>query len=421
MRYNRKSGRATASFITRFCERNAMPLVTSEKIEEWIKEAEARPWSARLIVEFIGRRLMELSNRNEALVEENIALQAGKRVEEYEQRIAHLEYQLELLKRQFGEGLIEVAGQADSGAAVPSPVVEKISLLAFNAQGRVLRLEVGKDELQGNEPIARLQGNLAPAGEPLRLLVAPSSEELLFVFTTGRVAVVPVRNIVSAGDVDAFDIGKAVIPDEPRAGETLACVAPISKIALADFFLQASRRGYLKKINASMSQSILANHYIGVGVKQAPDKTFSLSLGKKDDRWVLVTKDGYLQCLEVRSLPVSVDEAVRLEPKDHLAAAFVARAGQSVLAMTQVGKVIHLGVDTLEPATSFRVRGQALYSGKRSESGVRVVGAGAASETDWSAVLHRDGRLTLHSVRDLTGAGAVTVQDDLLTFVTFVV
>ena len=74
----------------------------ASKIEEWMKEAEERPESAATIVRLAVRRLRELSERNEQLLAENIALQNGSRVEEYQKRIVHLEYQLDLLKQRFG-------------------------------------------------------------------------------------------------------------------------------------------------------------------------------------------------------------------------------------------------------------------------------------------------------------------------------
>src|SRR5512133_4191717 len=81
----------------------------THKIEEWMKEAEARPESAVTIVRLIARRLGELTARNEELLAENIALQNGTRVEEYQKRIAHLEYQLDLLKRRFGADELTLA------------------------------------------------------------------------------------------------------------------------------------------------------------------------------------------------------------------------------------------------------------------------------------------------------------------------
>jgi predicted RNase H-like nuclease (RuvC/YqgF family) len=81
----------------------------NKKIDEWMKEAEERPESAVTIVKLIARRLRELTERNEELLAENIALQNGTRVEEYQKRIAHLEYQLDLLKRRFGVDDISAA------------------------------------------------------------------------------------------------------------------------------------------------------------------------------------------------------------------------------------------------------------------------------------------------------------------------
>src|SRR5512141_3061249 len=112
----------------------------SHKIDEWMKEAEARPETAVMIVRLVAKRLNELTARNEELLAENIALQNGTRVEEYQKRIAHLEYQLDLLKRRFG---------ADESplAELPTASVETstFSLLLYNSYGRILRLELTSD------------------------------------------------------------------------------------------------------------------------------------------------------------------------------------------------------------------------------------------------------------------------------------
>ena len=112
----------------------------SHKIDEWMKEAETRPESAVTIVKLIARRLHELTERNEELLTENIALQNGTRVEEYQKRIAHLEYQLDLLKRRFG-------GDGSLLAELPVNVEETstLSLLVYNTYGRVLRIELDSD------------------------------------------------------------------------------------------------------------------------------------------------------------------------------------------------------------------------------------------------------------------------------------
>ena len=76
--------------------------MTLPKIDEWIQEVEARPGSAVAILKLIAGRLRDLSTRNEELLAENISLQDGSRVEDYKRRIAHLEFQLDLLKRRYG-------------------------------------------------------------------------------------------------------------------------------------------------------------------------------------------------------------------------------------------------------------------------------------------------------------------------------
>jgi hypothetical protein len=53
----------------------------SHKIDEWMKEAEARPESAVTIVKLVSKRLRELTERNEELLTENIAAN-GTRAEE---------------------------------------------------------------------------------------------------------------------------------------------------------------------------------------------------------------------------------------------------------------------------------------------------------------------------------------------------
>ena len=77
-------------------------MITPGQVEEWIREIKERPESAALILRQISKRLSELADSNEQLRAENISLQTGKKVQEYESRISNLEYQLEMLKRQVG-------------------------------------------------------------------------------------------------------------------------------------------------------------------------------------------------------------------------------------------------------------------------------------------------------------------------------
>src|SRR5215510_296913 len=134
------------------------------KIEEWMKEAEERPESAVTIVRLIARRLRELSERDEELLAENIALQNGTRVEEYQKRIAHLEYQLDLLKRRFG---------VDEGTLVELPTrsaeSSTLNLLVYNAHGRIFRLELNSEVKE----LGRIASDLATDLEPPRILAVP--------------------------------------------------------------------------------------------------------------------------------------------------------------------------------------------------------------------------------------------------------
>ncbi len=220
----------------------------SQKIDEWMKEAEARPESAVMIVKLVAKRLRELTERNEELLTENIALQNGTRVEDYQKRIAHLEYQLDLLKRRFG-------GDESLLAELPTASIESstLSLLMYNNYGRVFRIEVDADvEIPGRVVDETLQSSEQP-----RLLAVPSNEEALLLFTSGRVSTCAVSSIPVVECGGAWTWNEAALPDEPRTGEFLACVMPISRLPLSEFFLQVSRRGCVKKTLSSMAQSVL--------------------------------------------------------------------------------------------------------------------------------------------------------------------
>jgi DNA gyrase/topoisomerase IV subunit A len=417
-----------------------VPLITPEKISEWMKEVEERPESAQLIVQQIANRLSELISVNETLLEENIALKIGERVEEYEKRIAHLEYQLNLLKRQFGEGalddalidkalpdeaLVDVTLTTADRTAV-SPALETISVLVYNPKGRVLRLVLSPETLEDGCLLGHFQEELAPGGEPPRILVTPSTEELLFVYTTGRVTTRPVTYISPVPpDTQGVEMGgvmdweRAPIPEEPPPGEELACLVPISKMALAEVFLQVSRRGCVKKILISMAESILSNQFIGRGVKQQADQILDLILCGKDDQVVLISQEGYLLRIKVSMLSYSIEDAMRLGLTDHLVAAFEIGSGRSILVMTQVGKVIHRMEEGLKTVKALPVKGHPVYSAARRKGGVRVVGAAAVSDRDWGLALHQDGQLTCHSVRHILDTGMVPVEGELLAFTTY--
>ncbi len=378
----------------------------SHKIEEWMKEAEARPESAVTIVKLVARRLNELTTRNEELLTENIALQNGTRVEEYQKRIAHLEYQLDLLKRRFG---------AEDTSFVELPVnnveASTLSLLIYNTYGRILRIELNSDI----RSLGRIVDETLPNNEQPRLLAIPSNEEVLLLFTSGRVSTCAVGNITTVDLNSDWTWDNAALPDEPRAGEFLACVMPISHLPLSESFLQVSRRGCVKKTMTSLAQSILGNHYLGKGTLQKSDQPFDVTLCVKKDRYTFVSFEGKLIALDADELSYSAEDRIKMTASDYVIASFVPRTDESMLFVTQTGKVILREYESLELSKSSLAKGQALISPTKLEQGVRFIGAASVRDKDWMAVLDAKGNLRLHVVESITGSGSIEADGVILS------
>lgn len=371
-----------------------------------MKEAEARPESAVTIVKLVARRLNELTTRNEELLTENIALQNGTRVEEYQKRIAHLEYQLDMLKRRFG---------ADETALAELPVnnVEEstLNLLIYNTYGRILRMELNSEaQLLGRIAEETLQNSEQP-----RLLAVSSNEELLLLFTSGRVSTCAVSDIATVNLNSEWTWDKSALPDEPRAGEFLACVMPVSHLPLSEFFLQVSRRGCVKKTMLSMAQSILGNHYIGKGTLQKSDQPFDVGLCSKKDLYAFVTFEGKLIGLGVDELSYSAEDRIKMTTSDYVIASFVPHMDESMLFVTQTGKVIHREVEGLELSKSPLAKGQALISPTKLEQGVRFIGAASVRDRDRIAVLDSKGNLKVHLAESVTGSGSIEAEGLILS------
>lgn len=367
----------------------------SDKIDEWIQEAETRPASALMILKLVANRLRDLSERNEQLLTENIALQDGTRAQEAQKRIAHLEYQLELLKRRLGGDPAALLEQPEQ-TAVPA-------LLIYNAQGRILRIDM--DSAQA--AIKPITGKLTPDGEAPRILSVAAHEEVLLLFTSGRISTRAVSEIRAVASAQDCSWEQAALPDEPHAGERLACLMPLSRLAISDFFLQGSRRGCIKKTPASLAQSVLDNHYLGRGALQKADQPFGALLCAKKDRFALVTFEGRLLGLDVDALSYAAEERIKLENSDYAIAAFVPETGQSILCITQNGKIVQREGSFLELVRSPATRGQVLIPPSRLDQGVRFVGAAAVREDDRLVVLDAAGGITLHLAGEAAGAGAV--------------
>jgi hypothetical protein len=377
-----------------------------DRIDEWIEEAKARPESALTLLRLIAGRLRELTERNEELLAENITLQNGTRVEEYRARIAHLEFELDLLKRRFGT-------EGAALAQVPAGSVEatSTSLLVYNGRGRILRTEL----IPGEAGAGRIVDKLSTSEEPPRLLAVPTSEEILLLFSSGRVNSLPVGNLPCAETGAAWKWDEAALPDEPRAGETLVCITPISLLPVSDFFLQVSRRGCVKKTTSSMAGTILASHYIGKGALGKSDQPLDLTLCRKGERLAFVTYEGKLLGLDVDDLSYALEERIRLSASDYVIASFFPHPEDTLLFVTQTGKVLQRDNSMLETFKSPAVKGQVLISANRLEQGTRFMGAAAVRDGDRVAVLDAAGEIKIYEAEAITGSGSIGTGDLVLS------
>lgn len=398
-------------------------MITPEKIDEWIHETEERPSSASLIIRFIGNRLKDLTKWNEELQAENLSLRTEKKVEEYEKRIAALEYQIGLLKRQLGEEIVI----PDQFPVIESPlvaVIKTVSIIIYNSQGMVLRFEISLPDLAANTPIGNFVGEVSLANLPIRLLAVHNNEEMLFAFDSGRTITMPVTTIPN---VDRQQINWQQAYLQPPLGtEELAFIKPVGRMALSEYCVQVSRKGCVKKIKESLFETYLGKSYIGTGIKSPPDKTCELVLCGKNDRLVLVSKEGFLQCIDVDPLPTTIEEVIRLNVTDHVITAFTTSphllADHSLLFITHHGKVIQRQQDWLELASSFKTKGQAVFSQARREAGESLIASVPAKSDAWGIALGSDGVLICHSIRDILDSGALLGRDtkmSILGFATF--
>jgi hypothetical protein len=100
-------------------------------------------------------------------------------------------------------------------------------------------------------------------------------------------------------------------------------------------------------------------------------------------------------------------------------ATFVVSQKPSILFITQNGKAVHREVSWLEPANSFKTKGQAILSRERREAGIRIVGAAPVDEADWGMFLHMDGALNAHKLKDLLARGSVTFEQPFIPILSF--
>jgi hypothetical protein len=380
-------------------------MLSPGKIDEWLQEVEERPASAALIIRYIANRLSELANRNEELLDENISLRTSRKVEEYESRIANLEHQVEIMKRQF-KGEVDLPPEA-------VPPEDTLSLLLYDLDGRLLRLELNQERLASGAEIARIKSPPDPQAPP-EMLFTRTLEELLLVYDTGRTISLPVAGL--SAQTTPLDWESASIY-EPIGNESLVTLSPIARMALYDYVIQTSRRGFAKRLPGGFFTSCVEKRFIGSGVKFKIDKTGALVFCNKDDLLVLATHQGFLATLEVAKLPSAIEDVLRLANTDHIVASFALHDQPSLLIVTSNGKAVNREISWLEPAASFKSQGQSIIPPSRRKTGIRLVGAAAVSPYDWGAALWSDGLLTLHKASDLLSSGSLgSREEDVLIF-----
>ena len=165
-----------------------------------------------------------------------------------------------------------------------------------------------------------------------------------------------------------------------------------------------------------MAETILSNHFIGRGTVQKADQPFEALLSQKGSVLVLVSFEGRLLALNVDDLPYSADERIRLEPHDHIVGAFSILPEESLLCLTQTGKVIPREAALLDRAKSPNTRGQALISPSRLEKGTRFIGASAIRPGDHLIVLNGIGGVELFAWDNLKGSGSLPDDKTALAF-----
>ncbi len=203
-----------------------------------------------------------------------------------------------------------------------------------------------------------------------------------------------------------LDWGQAFL-EEPRIKEELAAIQPIARMPLYDLCIQTSRKGYIKKIKMLSFTSHLEEDYIGSGVKMPADKTCGLTFANLTGTFVMVSQEGYIFSMPAEQLPTGIEEVIHLGISDHIVAAFMENQEPSILFITQNGKAVNRDASWLEPANSFKSKGQPLLSKERREAGIRIVGAAPVDEAAWGLFLLSDGNLCAYALKDLLAAGSL--------------
>jgi hypothetical protein len=140
-----------------------------------------------------------------------------------------------------------------------------------------------------------------------------------------------------------------------------------------------------------------------------------VTLCLKKDLFAFVTLEGKLLGLDVNELSYSAEDRIKLTASDYVIASFVPHSDESMLFVTQTGKVIHREQDSLELSKSPLAKGQALIPPSRLEQGVRFIGAASVRDTDQIVVLDSKGNLKVHIAESIVGAGSIEAKGLILS------
>lgn len=355
-------------------------MITRARIEDWIRQVQAAPSAGPIIIRQITDRLLELDAMNEKLRAENLELTSGNRIRDYEKKITELEFQLDLLKRQIsGVEVVETTQKP-----------ETIEFILYNDRGQLLHLQLEPAALGDRSIVATIGGSAMPESYRVGLLPVDRRDRLLFLYSSGRTADLPVDEIpLSQGDELHWDNAYTL---NLRSMEELVTAMAITRLSWFSHCIQVSRFGYARKLANTYLQTFISSHNAGKGVKFDFDRVLALVLCNEEDLFVVVSKTGIALSLGAATLPVALEEILRFKVGDFLIASLILEAEQSLVAVTQAG------VAYRQPASWFQTgkpaeRKTRSMGGDKTEAGFALAGAAAAGSEDWGILLREDGSL----------------------------
>ena len=389
-------------------------MISRSRIEDWIRQVEAAPAAAPAILRLITERMIELDETNEKLRIENLSLSSGERVKEYQKTIADLEFQLDLLKRQVGSGSQETSpGSSSSGLPQPSaPALP--DLLLFNEKGQVLRFALNPADLKHGALVSKLNGSPVGEGNYFELLAVRPSDQLLFIYSSGRTVTRPVEQILAVDNRQVAWQGAHL--EEPRPLEELVAVIPVTRMTWFDQCIQISRFSYAKQFDMKYFKNFISNNNVGRGTKLHYDRLFNLTLCRREDLYVVATRSGSVMSTVASSAPLLLEEIIHFKVGDYVVAAFTQGEEQSLVAVSTDGLVYSQPppgkVTTLEGSkASLDRRLRSIFPPRQAGNERTLAGAAAAGAADWGILFREDGTLTAFQVSQATAKGAAAGGD----------